>query len=578
MDVSRGIGQEIWPKNSNFLKRVAWYNPGIPAYSIVSTTTMYWRQGESAMAASENAGATPQPPHYLDVHALDRPNKVALICKGRSLTYAELNARARRLANALSSLGVRAGDRVAVMAYNSIELLEIVGGLSKLSAIVVLLNYRLREHEVAYIINDCQAKVAIAGPELVSVVDQARAGVQGEVVYIAIEKNVGVGLAPTRLPPIRPGWQRYEDLLANAGEDVPVGESRLGSTMSYTSGTTGKPKGAYRPRGVPVNDIIRLVQAFELVESDVHLLVGPYYHSAPSFFVSLHLLLGATLVIQPKYDPVEALQLIERHKVTTTFMAPTLLQRLCDVPEDVFSRYDSSSLRSIILGGAPCPHVLKVRAIECFGECLWEFYGATETGIVTLLRPEDQLRKPGSCGKVAPGQEIRLLDPAGNEVTDDMPGEMWSRNAWLAEYYRKPEATAGSTKDGFFSVGDIAYRDAGGYYYICDRKIDMIISGGVNIYPAEIEAVLAAHQAAIDVAVIGVPDELWGESVMALVELRPGASATVEELLAFCGERLADYKKPRSIDIVDEIPRSPAGKLLKALIREAYWKGVGRKI
>ncbi len=519
------------------------------------------------MTTPENTtSATQQPPHYLDAHALVRPNKVALICGEHSLTYAVLNTRARRAANALSKLGVKAGDRVAVMAYNSIELLEIAGGLSKLAAIAVLLNYRLREHEVGYIINDCQAKVVIAGPELVGVVDQACAEVPGEVVYVAIGDE-----APA-------GWQRYEDLLANASEAVPVGESGLGSTMSYTSGTTGKPKGAYRPHGVPVNNVIQIVQAFELAESDIHLLAGPYYHSAPSFFVSLHVLLGATIVIQPKYDPVETLQLIERHKITTTFMAPTLLQRLCDVPADVFSRYDSSSLRSIILGGAPCPHVLKVRAIERFGECLWEFYGATETGIVTLLRPEDQLRKPGSCGKVGPGQEIRLLNAAGNEVPDGVPGEMWSRNSWLAEYYMKPEATASNMRDGFFSVGDIAYRDAEGYYYICDRKIDMIISGGVNIYPAEIEAVLAAHPAVADVAVIGVPDDLWGESVKAVVEPRPGARATAEELIGFCGERLADYKKLRSVDFVEELPRNPAGKLLKTLIREPYWKGAGRRV
>jgi acyl-CoA synthetase (AMP-forming)/AMP-acid ligase II len=244
----------------------------------------------------------------------------------------------------------------------------------------------------------------------------------------------------------------------------------------------------------------------------------------------------------------------------------------------VFSRYDTSSLRSIILGGAPCPYVLKERAIERFGECLWEFYGATETAIVTLLRPEDQLRKPGSCGKAGPGQEIRLLDAAGNEVPDGVPGEMWARNPWLAEYYNKPEATASNTRDGFFSVGDIAYRDAEGYYYICDRKIDMIISGGVNIYPAEIEAVLIAHPAVADVAVIGVPDDHWGEAVKAVVELRPGVSASDEELIAFCGEQLADYKKPRSVDFVDELPRNPAGKLLKTLIRERYWKGVGRRI
>lgn len=507
-----------------------------------------------------------QPPHHLDLYAMVQPEKIALISGERSLTYAELNARARRVANVLSDLGVRAGDRVAVMAHNSIELLEVAGGLSKLSTIGVSLNYRLREHEVAYILNDSQAKVAIAGPELVEVVNAARSEVTGKIVYIAIEDRA------------REGWLRYEDMLASSSEELPKSESGLGSTMSYTSGTTGKPKGAYRPKGVPADDVIQLVQAFELASSDIHLLVGPYYHSAPSFFVALNSVLGATIVVQPKYEPVEALRLIERHHVTTTFMAPSLLQRLCDVPEEVLSRYDVSSLRSIILGGAPCPYALKVRAIERFGECLWEFYGATETAIVTLLRPEDQLRKPGSCGKIGPGQEIRLLDEEGNEVPDGTPGELWSRNAWLAEYYNKPEATAGNTRDGFFSVGDIAYRDSEGFYFICDRKIDMIISGGANIYPAEIEAALAAHPAIADVAVIGVPDDFWGESVKAVVELQPGGSATAEELITFCGERLADYKRPRSVDFVPELPRNPAGKLLKTLIREPYWKGMGRKI
>ena len=330
-------------------------------------------------------------------------------------------------------------------------------------------------------------------------VDKARAEVPGRVAYVAIGEAVP------------DGWLGYEDLLARTNEEMPGGAGGLGSGMSYTSGTTGKPKGTYRPRGVPLNDIIQLIQAFELAEPDVHLLAGPYYHSAPSFFVSLHLLLGSTIVIQPKYDPVETLQLIERHKATTTFMAPTLLQRLCDVSEEVFSCYDISSLRAIILGGAPCPYTLKERAIQRFGQCLWEFYGATETAIVTLLRPEDQLRKPGSCGKVGPGQQIRLLDAVGNEVPVGVPGELWARNPWLAEYFNKPEATASNMRDGFFSVGDIAYRDAEGFYYICDRKIDMIISGGVNIYPAEIEAVLSAHPRVADVAVIGVPDEHWGE-------------------------------------------------------------------
>src|SRR4029077_3070714 len=215
---------------------------------------------------------------------------------------------------------------------------------------------------------------------------------------------------------------------------------------------------------------------------------------------------------------------------------------------------DLSSLRALILGAAPCPHALKVRAEAALGQVLWEFYGATETGINTVLRPEDQLCKPGSCGTAVPGQEIRLAGPDGRDVPNGEPGEFMVRNSWLAEYYNRPDATGKSLHDGFFSVGDIAYRDAEGYYFICDRAIDMIISGGVNIYPAEIEAVLHAHPAVMDAAVIGIPDQEWGESVKAVVQLRPGTKATQEELIAFSAERLAGYKKPRSVDFVGELP------------------------
>jgi fatty-acyl-CoA synthase/long-chain acyl-CoA synthetase len=519
------------------------------------------------MTTSEDTpGMAAQTTHYLDGHALVHPNKTAVICGERSLTYAEFNSRARRVANALSTLGVQVGDRVAVMAHNSIELLEVSAGLSKLSSIGVLLNYRLRAHEIAYIVNDCQARAVVAGAELVSVIEQARARFEGTVTCIGLDEQLPAG------------WLNYEQVLAQASEEAPPAVIGLSSTMSYTSGTTGKPKGAYRPNGVPVQDIILAVQAFELSNAEVHLLAGPYYHSAPSFFAALHTLLGATTVIETHFDPIEALQLIDRHKITTTFLPPILLQRLCDVPQDTFNRYNTSSLHAIILGGAPCPYALKVRANERLGACLWEFYGATETGIVTLLRPEDQLRKPGSCGTAGPGQQIRLLDAAGNEVPDGAPGEMWAKNAWLAEYFNRPEATAHNTRDGYFSVGDIAYCDTEGYYYICDRKIDMIISGGVNIYPAEVEAALSAHPAVGDVAVIGVPDDRWGEAVKAVVELRPSTSATAEELIAFCSQHLADYKKPRSIDFVPAMPRNPAGKLLKTQIREPYWKDSGRKI
>jgi acyl-CoA synthetase (AMP-forming)/AMP-acid ligase II len=257
-------------------------------------------------------------------------------------------------------------------------------------------------------------------------------------------------------------------------------------------------------------------------------------------------------------------------------MAPTLLARLVDAQER--RARDTTSLRAIILGAAPCPYALKVRAEAVFGPVLWEFYGATETGINTVLRPEDQLRKPGSCGTAVPGQEIRLVTDGGVEAEVGQPGELMVRNTWQAEYYNRPDATRGSLHDGFFSVGDVAYRDEEGYYYICDRRIDMIISGGVNIYPAEVEAVLHAHPAVMDAAVIGVPDDEWGESVKAIVQLREGASATADELIAFCAERLAGYKKPRSVDFVPELPRDAAGKLLKRKLRDAYWAGAGRRI
>jgi acyl-CoA synthetase (AMP-forming)/AMP-acid ligase II len=257
-------------------------------------------------------------------------------------------------------------------------------------------------------------------------------------------------------------------------------------------------------------------------------------------------------------------------------MAPTLLQRLVDAQER--APRDTSSLRAIILGAAPCPHALKIRAEAVFGQVLWEFYGATETGINTVLRPEDQLRKPGSCGTAVPGQEIHLIAEDGTEAAPGQPGEFMVRNTWLAEYFNRPDATGKSLHDGFFSVGDVAYRDEEGYYFICDRRIDMIISGGVNIYPAEVEAALHAHPAVIDAAVIGVPDDEWGESVKAVVQLRDGAHATAEELIAFCGDRLAGYKKPKSVDFVEELPRDAAGKLLKRRIREPYWAKTGRSI
>ena len=503
---------------------------------------------------------------FLARHAEANPRRPALILGKHIIDFATLNQRADKAANAFVGLGCEMHDRVAVMSFNSIELFEISNGQRKEKLVGVPVNYRLRGAEIAYVVNDSGAKVVCAGPEHVDIVDAARADVKGDVRFVAIGED-----AP-------PGWLSYQELMADAPAQPPdaSGMGGLGASMIYTSGTTGHPKGAFRPNGVNIENVLQLLSIFELSQSDVHLMCGPGYHSAVGLFTALHQVLGATIVIQPKFAAEAALDMMAQHRVTTAFMAPTLLQRLVDAQEQ--EPRDLASLRAIFLGAAPCPNALKARAEAVFGQVLWEFYGATETGVNTVLRPEDQLRKPGSCGTAVPGQEIRLVGTDGENVADGEPGEFMVRNSVLAEYYNRPDATGKSLHDGFFSVGDVAYRDAEGYYYICDRQVDMVISGGVNIYPAEVEAVLHAHPDVMDVAVIGVPDAEWGESVKAVVQLRPGVTVTSDELISFCAERLASYKKPRSVDFVDELPRDAAGKLLKRTIREPYWAGTGRRI
>jgi len=504
----------------------------------------------------------------LAMHARDQPQKVALIAGERKLEFAAYDQQANRAAGVLKRLGVEPGDRVATMSYNSIEGAIASQGGQRLGSIGVPISYRLGAAEVAYIVNDSGARVVLAGEEFVPIVEEARALVEGERQYVALAGD----------PP--DGWRAFSELMAEA-DPSPFQSRRppgLPPSMIYTSGTTGNPKGAYRKNGVDLLAVMRILAAFEITGSDVYLLAGPGYHSAPLLFGALTGAVGGTTVIERKFDAEEALALIDRHHCTLTVMAPTLLQRIMDLPDQVRRGYDVGSMRALIMAAAPCPFSLKERAIAYFGESLWEFYGATETGVNLVLRPEDQLRKPGSCGTPLDGVEVLLTDDGGREVAVGEPGELWVRTGSLAEYYNRPAATAGSMRDGFFSVGDIAYRDQDGYYFICDRRVDMIISGGVNIYPAEVEAVLFAHPAVADVAVIGVPDAHWGESVKAVVQLHSGTTPTEAELVEWCSARLAGYKRPRSVDFVPELPRDLAGKLQKRKVREPYWAGTGRRL
>jgi fatty-acyl-CoA synthase/long-chain acyl-CoA synthetase len=373
----------------------------------------------------------------------------------------------------------------------------------------------------------------------------------------------------------RPWAHHLNDLVAAAPPAPLTTPPGLGGSMIYTAGTTGKPKGARRHAADPAVALPRMRALHCTAPDDVHLVAGPLYHSAPGGFATYAHALGQTVVVMRKFDAEDALRTIERHRCTTTFMAPTLVKRLVDLPAEVRGRYDVRSLRSIVMAAAPCPMRVKEQVLAWLGPVLYEFYGSTELGINTVLRPEDMLRKPGSCGTAAPGVDLTILDDDGRPVPAGTPGELHVRRGEgvFDGYYKNSRATADSAKGDWLSVGDVAWMDAEGFVYICDRKRDMIISGGVNIYPAEIEDVLHRHPAVEDAAVFGVPDDEWGERVHAAIQLRPGMALTAAAAVAFCRDHLADYKAPREISFHDDFPRDAAGKLVKRLLREPYWSG-----
>jgi acyl-CoA synthetase (AMP-forming)/AMP-acid ligase II len=377
-------------------------------------------------------------------------------------------------------------------------------------------------------------------------------------------------------PPLE-GMQSADELMASAST-APPPEVEPGATMIYTSGTTGKPKGAFRRGAGDPSQVAALLGLIGYTPDDVYITTGPLYHSGPGGFMGIAQVLGQSVVVQRKFDPEDWLRLVEKYTVSSTFSAPTPIRMVCSLPDEVKAKYDTSSMRRMIANAAPWSFALKQMYVRDFPpESLFEVYGSTELGVNTVLEPADQLRKPGSCGRAAPGVEIRLLDDDGNEVTGvgpDHPGELFVRSASVfADYYKQHDKYEADMRGEFHTVGDIAYRDDEGFYFICDRKKDMIISGGMNIYPAEIEAALEANPDIYEAAVFGIPSEEWGESVHAVVVARPGSSLTDADVVAFAREHLASYKIPRSVSFTDELPKTGSGKILKRELRAPYWAG-----
>ncbi len=500
-------------------------------------------------------------------HAARHPDKPALIDGERILSWRELFLTRNRIAHALARLGLAAGEHAAVYAPNSADNLLAGGAVRALGAVAVPLNHRLTADEVAYILDHSDAAVVFVGDAFVPMAERVRAA--------ATRVRHWVVLGAERRP-----WATSMEALVAAGSAEPLPERAAGGSMIYTAGTTGKPKGALRALTDPAAVLPRLAALDVVDPAHVHLVAGPLYHSAPGGFAVYAHMVGNTVVVMRKFDAEDALRTIERHRCTTTFMAPTLLKRIVDLPPAVRARYDVSSMRSIVVAAAPCPMRVKEEVMAYFGPVLYEFYGSTELGINTVLRPADVLRKPGSCGTAAPGVDIAVLGDDGSPLPAGEPGELFVRRypGVFEAYYKNAQATKDTMRGEWLSVGDVAWIDSESFVYICDRKRDMIISGGVNIYPAEIEDVLHRHPAIEDAAVFGVPDAEWGERVHAAVQPRAGMSLSVHDIKDFCRDRLADYKVPRDVTLHDDLPRDPAGKLVKRTLREPFWAGRDIKI
>jgi acyl-CoA synthetase (AMP-forming)/AMP-acid ligase II len=520
-------------------------------------------------------GAVHQP-DFLTLYASAQPGKLAVIddrpgANVVSWTYARLEAEANRLANVLASLGVGPGGKVIWCGPNSPQVVAVINATRKLGAVAVPLNYRLTAAEARYIVIHSDACAAYVDAEYAHLMPAPHDGRAGHLRDVLV-----YGGAP-------PAGMRGDDLVARASAERPAGPTEgTNATMIYTSGTTGKPKGAYR-KLTDQSTAVALIGFLGYTADDIYLTSGPLYHSGPLAFMGAGLTLGQTIIVQRKAEPEDWLRLVDKYQVTSTFSAPPLIRLVCALPTEVKARYDRSSMRIMLANAAPWSLALKQAYLADFPpDSLWEMYGSTELGVNCVLEPRDQLRKPGSCGKPAPGVEIRLLDADGNEVTGTgpaHPGELYvSSTAVFNEYYKQPESYRAAMHGDFHTVGDIAYRDEEGYYYICDRKNDMIISGGMNVYPAEIEAVLEQHPGVFDAAVFGIPSEQWGEQVHATVVLAPGASLSEASVMAYARQHLAGYKCPRSVSFAGELPRTGSGKLLKRELRAPYWAGHTRQV
>ena len=500
------------------------------------------------------------------------PDKTAFIFENKSYTFKQVNQRVNSLINALSDWGVRKGDRVGILAYNCPQYFEVFG-LAKAGRICVPLNYRLVGRELAYLMHDSGINTLIVGREFVDRVNSIRHELEGVGNFICLDATVE-------------NMMGYEQLISRFPPNEPTDEVEADDLCAiiYSSGTTGRAKGAIHTNkglvaeiGIPYRDVS---------SNDIALCVMPFFHVGgsvahlfPAFAV------GATMVIHKKFDETLVLEAIEKEKVTYIYLVPAMIIRLLEHPN--LDQYDLRSLRTVAYTGAPMPLEALRKGIGVLGQVFVQFLGQTETLDLTILKKEEhrlegspkETQRLASAGKPPREGELRIVDEQDHNVPVGEVGEIVARSDRMMKgYWRLPKETAETIRDGWLHTGDMARMDKDGYVYLVDRKKDVIISGAENIYSREVEEVLYMHPAVLEAAVVGVPDKKWGESVKAVVVLKPGATATEEEIIDFCKEHLASYKKPRSVEFWDNLPKTGSGKIQKNMIRERYWQGYEKRV
>jgi acyl-CoA synthetase (AMP-forming)/AMP-acid ligase II len=507
---------------------------------------------------------------YPGTHARTTPEKAAVVVAetGDVVTYARLDERSTRLARVLREAGLRPGDHVAFLSDNRPEVFEVYWAALRSGLYVTGVNAHLTADEAAYVVEDCGARVLVASAAVADLAAAVAARVP------ALERRLVVGGDV-------PGFEPYADALAATSAE-PLGDQPCGADMLYSSGTTGRPKGVQpalpqRQVDEPGDTVAGVFgPLYGFGPDTVYYSPAPVYHAAPLRFGAMVHRFGGTLVLASRFDAEAALAHLERYRVTHAQFVPTMFVRMLKLPPEVRDAYDVSSLRVAVHAAAPCPVEVKRRMMEWWGPVLHEYYGSTESNGVTLIGPEEWLRRPGSVGRAGLGV-IHVCDDDGEELPPGEVGTIWfERDEMPFAYHGDPDRTAEAQHPRhptWSTVGDVGRVDDEGYLFLTDRKAFMVISGGTNVYPQEVEDVLTLHPAVHDVAVIGVPDPDMGEVVKAVVQLPDGVEggpALERELIAFVRARIAHYKAPRSVDFVDELPRTPTGKLQKHRLRARY--------